>query len=846
MQTKIVLNGISHALPDSTSSDGDMLYLINLRKKDQSFHPVTEGKEYATLKDTYDIVYIHSNNKINNWIAVKEKQLYTDILNSPKLVCELSATITHIEHIGNTLILSTGEGFYYLLYKNGYYKQLGFKPPFPQATIQCIVSNSITDFTAIEGSVTDVQTAMEAMIIKNRWKEDSAYLLCGAYLLRYALRMYDGSYMLHSSPYFIFPCFPLHPYKSILAYDNNTFIKESSTANAELFYLSCEMEIYNLSDWNDIITDIDFFISEELGVITEKFKKIEDSIINITPPEKPNPYTRKSIRPQDIDKTAIIKNIDNVTNFYLIKSLSLKSNNLKVIFPEKIDIATLQNLVHQPTLPVDSFSHHNLSAAYTYTYNQRLHIANIQTHFFRGFKLQNFVVNKKTLGRRPGSSERPEDDKTLIKIQKAFIQIYINIDSSFNSYVLSQSEDIEYYYINPFFSYPDSRASKAVITFTDKNDMILKRRTLSLKPHPNLNLAYYMDSSLEDITILTETTFKFTYAIILLHVSEENKIKVSALQNPFIFLNENTYIVNGKVIGMATNAIPVSEGQFGQFPLYVFTKLGIYIFGIGSGSIVYSNIVPVAEEIALPGTIKNVAGAVFFLTSRGAFLITGSTPVAISSQLNTTKPFMQIPHFQDIKKRLFPKLIFDSLSYLDFIQRPDITIHYNYQENELLIISRSVPYAYVYNLNTQVWYMNTHIFLPVYNSFPYLFGIVNNKILNISDETNSSVSVLILLRPLKLNTQRFKNLQRYLFRSYLNVASEVGLFTLSSTDASNFVLKSSQRIKAGKYRDIDTGLLTANKYRYFSLLFGGELNSDSRIDYIETTWYNTYLNDKIK
>ena len=49
------------------------------------------------------------------------------------------------------------------------------------------------------------------------------------------------------------------------------------------------------------------------------------------------------------------------------------------------------------------------------------------------------------------------------------------------------------------------------------------------------------------------------------------KIKVSEVNNPFVFDDKLTYVVgSGKILAMISNSIRISEGQFGQYPLYVF------------------------------------------------------------------------------------------------------------------------------------------------------------------------------------------------------------------------------------------------------------------------------------
>lgn len=852
MQTNTQLNGLQHVTANTAAQDGDTCLLVNLRKKDLSLQPVTEGTPIAQLSQDYDLIYIHTNNLTQNWIAVKDDTLYTDIKTTPVQICQLSTPITQIQAIGNTLMLFTETGIYYLLYKNNAYIRLGYKPPFPYLkSITCNVSRQTTDFTSIEGEITDVQAAVEAIVTKNRWKEESAWQLCGAYLITYALRLFDGSYILPASPLFIYPTRPLvHPYFATLAYDGKNFKPEESSATASLFNITASFDTKQLADWSDIILSIDLFISGELGIITENYQKIEDAIIDIQNPVSPQRYKKHIIRPLAFELRTISQNIDNINNFYLIRSISIKTDTPTATFPQKAD-GSVQNLVHQPTLPIDDFTHHNITAGYTYIYNQRLHMANIKTNFTKGFDLRAFIPCNNPNGLEHDAQTKEITPFPQQSYTKAHIQIYINNNQTTQTTsLLTTAINVKFFYINPFISYPDSRAYRAEITITDINNIILGHKTLELKPHPYLNIAYYIDPSLSETKINIEGVsvppLHFTdYSDPFIQTIEENKIKVSALQNPFIFPVENTYIAgNGKTIALASNSIPVSQGQFGQYPLYAFTTDGIYILAVGTGNIVYANIAPVSEEIAIAGTVHPVTGGVFFLTNRGAFIIAGSQTTPISAPINTNTLLQNIQHYDQILNTLLPGKNIRIQPFLNFITANHLTIHFNYIQNEIIIASASDNFAYVYNLNSRSWHTTTHTFTPVQNCYPHLFGIVDRKVLDISAETDIPAPVLLLTRPLKFTSQQFKTLQRHILRAYISTPSPAGLFTHSGNDAVNFTLKTNKRIAPGQHRDIDTGLIPFNKYRFFTLMFLGYLQQDSRIDFIISTIYPVYNNDK--
>lgn len=876
MQEKIPFNGLSYANPNSTTTDGDTVLLVNLRQKNNTLQPVTSGKTIGILSQQYDFIYLHPTVSHQNYLGIIDGSLFLNILAEPEKICTLDNPILQVRHISNTLILFTSVGLYYLLFRNNTYSTLGYKPPFPEISISYNYSYPSLSFDSIEGTLPDdLQDPMEALLTKCRWQESDAYKLAGIYLMRYALRLYDGSYIRHSAPIFLYQNFELqHPYRASLAYTGSNFTPTYSYVQVSTYTIKALIDTTLLNDWKDIVVAIDIFLSPELGMISNNFKKIEDCEKKVIAANPQTHIRREIFYPQDIDIDSIISNITDNGNFYLVKSVPIAQTSATVTFPAKTEITTLQNLVHQPILTADNFSHHSITATYAYTYNQRLHLANIQTTFFQGFPFLHFCrINDGTssvsrpsanYGSRPPISDviRPDPEEsgsgnsTVVRpgiekpekqhIDKVYIEIYINIPEKKEAFVFIKADNIDIYHILPLFSYPDSRAYKAIIYYCDTNNNITHKKELSLQQHAALNIAYYLDSSLLKISLDESFGYYPPPAVTSLYTSDDQKVKVSALQNPFVFPNANTYVTSGQVIGMAANAQTLSEGQFGQFPLYVFTTEGIYAMSVGNGEILYSNIIPVSEELALANSITPIAGAVFFLTLRGAFLLIGSQVTSISNNLNADRPTQVMQFYDQIQKLLFPELAENNLSFLQFCQLSDITVHFNYIQNELLLVSQQAGYSYVCNLHSQAWYISTHIFTPVQNTYPRLLGVSENKFIEVSDEIPDPVTVLVLSRPLKLHNQQYKTLHRFLVRARITNDKDAGLFSYASNDAENFILKSNLRLPAGSYRDLDTGIIPANTYRYFAILFIGSLLPHSRIDYTEATFYPTHNNDKLR
>ena len=151
-------------------------------------------------------------------------------------------------------------------------------------------------------------------------------------------------------------------------------------------------------------------------------------------------------------------------------------------------------------------------------------------------------------------------------------------------------------------------------------------------------------------------------------VSVPNKIYTSEVNNPFSFplLGINT-IGTGEIIGISTAAKALSEGQFGQFPLYAFTTDGVWALEVSAtGS--YSAKQPITRDVCLDGrSITQIDDAVLFATARGIMLISGSESICITDILDAEQPFLisQLPSAQKFVENV-ASLSMDNVNYLPF------------------------------------------------------------------------------------------------------------------------------------------------------------------------------------
>ena len=260
-----------------------------------------------------------------------------------------------------------------------------------------------------------------------------------------------------------------------------------------------------------------------------------------------------------------------------------------------------------------------------------------------------------------------------------------------------------------WFSYPDARAVSLDV-YQETSGYVFIRR-FPAKAFSEANVSYVFAGfgptpSLPPLNIFSGD-FPDDDPIALM----PDQTLLSKNDNPFIFPAEGVIDFSGSAIvgtGMATKAL--SEGQFGQFPLYVFTSTGIWSLTLNAeGGVVAKH--PVTRDVALKGTIVPIDQAIVFTTKKGVMLLSGSDVVTIS-------PDMSGKHYvldDDVATLLsngglagFIKAAQNDESFQEFMETASPV--YDYTGERLIFGSPTYGrYMYVYRLNTGTWHKMTLI-----------------------------------------------------------------------------------------------------------------------------------------
>ena len=330
--------------------------------------------------------------------------------------------------------------------------------------------------------------------------------------------------------------------------------------------------------------------------------------------------------------------------------------------------------------------------------------------------------------------------------------------------------------------------------------------------------------------------------------TRRNVMRVSQVDNPLFFPAKNTYSFDADIIALCSNTVSVSQGQFGQHPLYVFTDEGIWLMSVdASGAGSYLAQIPCSREIC-----NNAAGVsvtthgVVFPTTKGLMLINGSEVANISEAL-AGLPTPELVRSGDIIGRICgivdKQQLCERLSFLNYLVGAFTAFDYN--ANLLYVCNPARDYIYVYNNASGVWstadgqysvkveYSDRLILGHEYrgdNGYEYVRYTF--------DRQNSSVGavpVVVVTRGCCFSSMGFKRLSQAALRATFH-AAKTGFYTLGSIDGINWMLlggRDFSKETATQCRDIVTSFARTRAFRYFAFAFVGEVRNDARLAFIE-------------
>ena len=725
-----------------------------------------------------------------------------------------------VNAVGNTLVALTSGGMRYMLWKasdGGHYKDLGTGlPEIPvsfglQETAASITSNSFSvqmPHQVVDGKLEDMsrpeyaqenRTAITNAVLAKVNKAIAEIHKSGRFIypffVRYAFRLFDGSLTMHSAPV-LMPCTtaaaPLVPvtvpdgsYTEFTAAVSSFCCRLDYSVMAKNATATPEQTKNLLLEYKDIITSVDIFISAPIYTYDQNgecdMPCTGAALSRVYTLSKSTgltyaPYNWRNIVDDTLNyvplparkQEDVYDDIRNCYNFYLLKSIpvnDLATKRTVIDIPEDY----LTSLAARELMTDDYDSHDTLVPKHSYVYNSRLNLTDISKQYFGGFDPVSMFCYAKTpkegevaLTEDPRVSTRADgesDASDAINIPICYI--YIQDPSNGDITVVPDNRNGVYEF-NPgnpllYMFYPNINASKAQlhIAVGENSWRVVE---VKLSQHDFLNGAYYF-GGWEGIDTETGSIIDFHPHPGFFTVDIESKIYTSEVNNPFFFpvTGINT-VGTGRVLGISSAARALSQGQFGQFPLYAFTTDGVWALEV-SATGTYSARQPITRDVCIdPDSITQLDSSVLFATDRGIMFISGSESTCVSDVINSPDMFAlsSLPCADALLGR-YNGLCADSLQAADLSLSSfgqflsGCRMVYDYVHQRVIVYNPQVLYAYVFSLKSGAWGMMRSTIASNVNSYPEALAMDHGgNLVDFSASDASAAPVFAVTRPFKL------------------------------------------------------------------------------------------------
>lgn len=411
---------------------------------------------------------------------------------------------------------------------------------------------------------------------------------------------------------------------------------------------------------------------------------------------------------------------------------------------------------------------------------------------------------------------------------------------------------------NPIVSIPINGYCDLVVYSRCKNyggEYVYTKTPFKLYSSSNTGYSYYVKcdtkNGLQEFIIGTGASNAEEFEQALNSVSTSKNIisrspsliKVSEAENPLVFPASNSVQVGSSVIkAMAANTRPITEGQFGDAPLYVFTEEGTWMLMLSTDG-VYQARQPVNRDVCSnPDGILQIDDAVLFPTERGIMMQTGSTAKLITDALDgAVFDYMQLYKESYSKKILavgsIPEAGIKYIPFRQFMKGADMV--YDYYDARIIVFNPDCAYAYVYSLKSGLWgAMESNIKKRV-NIYPESYAINGDrKIVDFyQSQSVGTTRYFLCTRPMAIGSaEAYKTMFSCITRGYFrNEVGKCGMALYASNDLFKWfpVSTSVNKFLRG---------MCGSPYKYFRLALIGSLLPEESLGGLSADYQERWQN----
>ena len=857
---EVILKGLTHSPSDYDCQDGELATCLNLINEDGALHPIqqpiiVESSKNITIHKYSSIELLHKvthNHAIHSHYIIRSSDPqdrerwgwieHDSVDDTPtEFLLGDDFHVNSVCAIGNVLCFVGVKTTKYAIWKNGSYLVFGkddlhfgveiANTYHQDLTLKVEAGDDFYKYFIVEDGnlklyfntsaigTRKMFTDLDAIANKKLAELGTEYLKRNVFGVA-ALRLYDGTYINVSNPFVLPSAESNFISRKINVYKNPVTPTapngKTITSGVGINKYTIEIrEIGNLQQYDDIVQGVDVFITNG-----ESFYQIDKSYPLAS---------QDDIEWLFLDDMGARDVHDTIGNMPFYHSIFIPLSEFG--YPQ---------VVKRPTQTEENISLADLNrisfgGTTAITYNNRLHIAGIRKNI------------DSSLVRQPYGYKNEEYLTAIYEIPTNNGTYYLN------GYIGNWQDII---------AVPISDVKEIVVY--EKRTSGYRKKRFTLYSPSNFGLSFFvktltggiddiMGGDCHDITESNWNAIKQKADSFAVSNSDDSYqpslIRVSEADNPLVFPAKNSVQVGSSIVSaMAANTRPISEGQFGDAPLYAFTDEGVWVLMLGEKG-TYIARQPANRDICSnPNGILQIDDAVLFPTERGIMMQRGRESECITDVLDGF-PFDFTLIYSHSKENLYyPISILElqdfedgEVAYVRFRKyMKNANMIYDYYDSRIIVFNPRYSYAYVYSLKSNLWGTMVNVFAKRVNSYPESYAINNaGKIVNVYvEEPSDNIPFFFCTRPLTLgHGDSHKTMFTCLIRGY---------WTCDAIESNGQILFGSNDMKhwfyIGSSTDNNLRNLVGSPYRYFRVAVIGKMNADESISSISTAFQPRWQN----
>lgn len=854
---EVILKGLTHSPSDYDCQDGELATCLNLINEDGALHPIHKpvvAEQNITLDagDTIELVHkvthnetIHSHYIIrksdDTWYWMEKGgdgtkntidlngfhvNAVTAVGNIVNFVGEIS--IKYLYWIDDNYQLFDRDNFNYEI-------KIDFHEwDFHGGAAEISLGDEFWDYVTYESSssgrkitgmnvnqVSKVFNMFDAVINKTlsyKGKQWQKYFVFGVA----AIRLYDGTY------YSISNIFKLDWNSETLASISvDPYNKKFWSIGPTIAAYTISANIDNLDKISNLIQGIDIFLSK-----AESFVNLESAAAKYVVPES-NDRDQGDMFFTMMSGKEAANAIDSLSFYH---SLFISKDE----FGKELQLKRVEGT--EESLPLANLYRSDLGGKCAITYNNRLHVGNVKEGYNVDL-ISNITPNRANV----------EELKTegIVRVKASNKEFWCKVDDL----------GARLYY---FVCVPILNVSE--ITFYKKTGTsVFEKSTVNLHSSETTAFSFYVagegkenvpqfalpweNSSEEEWNNIVSKYENYKTNTNALPYS--SVVKVSEAENPLIFPAKNSVQVGSSIINaLAANTRPISEGQFGDAPLYAFTDEGVWVLMLGEEG-TYIARQPANRDICSnPKGILQIDDAVLFPTERGIMMQRGRESECITDVLDDYPfDFLSI-YSHSTKDKTYPNKLLalgnipesdvKYVSFRKYLEEADMI--YDYYDSRIIVFNPNYTYNYVYSLKSKMWGTMHNVFNKRVNIYPESYATdKEGKILDVYvKEPTENVPFFLCSRPLTLSQDAYKTMFDCITRGYFSSiqAGKCGMVLFGSNDLVNWYY-------VGSSVNMYLRNIVGSPYKYFRLSLMGNLAPKESISALSTE-FQSRLQNKLR